>query len=345
MSANKIKVKILSRLTVPEWLRYFPEQEPEWGNCRFLFSADARFYDWLVVYDDIPPAGGERFSINEEILACPSSNSLLITTEPSNIKTYGNKYTSQFGHVLTSQEEWALPHRDRIYSQPALHWFYGAGSVSFRSWREMHDNIPKKTRNIATVCAIKKHMTKIHVRRDQFIDRLKSELPELDIYGRGIRPMDDKAEAIDDYFYHLAVENYQARHHWTEKLADAYLGLALPIYAGCPNVVDYFPEESFVLIDIFREEDAIETIKKVIRDYDYTAILPALIEARRRVLEEYSIFAVISGIIEERHQWGDGTNSVLRSRRAVLTHSPYNALSSLVFKTYVNARHWLKSVR
>ena len=341
MSSQKIRVKFIARIGEPEWLRYFPDQEPEWGDCRFLFAAAERDYDWLVVYNDIPPFADERFPVNEELLACPAANSLLITTEPSNIKTYGNRYTEQFGHVLTSQEAWALPHRDRIYSQPALHWFYGAGSNGFRSWREMHDYIPDKTRQLSTVCATKKHMTKFHIRRNRFIDRLKTELPELDIFGRGIRPMDDKAEAIDPYRYHLAVENYIGRHHWTEKLADAYLGLAFPLYAGCPNAADYFPEESFIPVNIFKQEESIENIRKFIHDDEYPSRLPALIEARRRVLEEYNIFAVISGIIKEHHQWGNAANTVLRSRRAVLTRSPLAAAGNLAFKSYVMARHRL----
>ena len=205
----------------------------------------------------------------------------------------------------------------------------------------MHDALPEKTRMLSTVCATKKHMTKVHTRRNLFIDRLKSELPDLAVFGRGVRPMDDKAEALDDFRYHLAVENYMGRNHWTEKLADSYLGLALPIYAGCPNAVEYFPHESFIPIDICQEEAAIETIKKTIRDNEYQARLPALIEARRRVLEEYNIFAVISGIIKERHQWGRAANSVLRSRRAVLSRSPLAALGNLTFKSYVMTRHWL----
>lgn len=340
MSTRKIRVKLLSRVRVPEWLRYFPDQEPEWGNCRFLFSADERDYDWLVVYNDIPPSGDERFPMNKELLACPASNTLLITNEPSNIKTYGNKFTRQFGHVLTSQETWALPHHDRIYSQPALKWFYGASSSGFRSWRKMHDHMPQKTRSISTVCATKKHMTTVHKRRNRFTDRLKAKLPEMDIYGRGIRPMDDKAEAIDDYFYHLAVENYIGKHHWTEKLSDCFLGLALPIYAGCTNITDYFPEESLVPINIFQEQEAIEKIMKVVHDNEYSARLPAILEARRRVLEEYNFFAVISGIIEKRHQTGNASNVVIRSRRSVLSHSPLAALHQVIFKTYVRTRNW-----
>ncbi|MEZ6050382.1 MAG: hypothetical protein R3C02_03185 [Planctomycetaceae bacterium] len=45
---------------------------------------------------------------------------------------------------------------------------------------------------------------------------------------------------VSDYRYHVAVENHIAEHHWTEKLADAFLGATLPFYFGCPNASDYF---------------------------------------------------------------------------------------------------------
>lgn len=341
MSSKKIKVKVVSRLREVEWQRYFPGQEPEWDNCQFLFSADERNYDWLIVYDDLPPKGNERFSMNEEILACARNNTLLVTTEPSNIKTYGKIFTSQFGHVLTSQEEWALPHQSRIFSQPALHWYYGVGPRRIRTWQEMRNARPDKSRQFSTVCANKQHMTKIHKRRNQFIHKLKTQLPEFDIFGRGVRPIDDKAEAIDHYSYHLAVENHIGKHHWTEKLSDSFLGLALPFYAGCPNAADYFPEQSFVAIDIFKEEDAIEIIKRVIHDNEYSSRLPAILEARRKLLEEYNFFAVVSGIIEERHQPGNTTNTLIRSRRAILSNSPLAALSHVIFKSCIRTRHWL----
>jgi hypothetical protein len=43
------------------------------------------------------------------------------------------------------------------------------------------------------------------------------------------------------------LENSQSPHYWTEKLTDAYLGWAFPLYVGCPNVGDYFAKESFLL--------------------------------------------------------------------------------------------------
>ena len=341
MTMQKIRVKVLSRLSEREWLRYFPGLDPEWGDCRFLFEPVERQYDWLVVYNDLPPRADERFSQSEEILACPRENSLLVTYEPATVKIYGPAFTGQFGHVLTSQTEWELPHPRRIYSQPAMRWYYGKEGSRPRTWREMVAANPVKTRQLATVAASKQHKTRVHQRRDEFIRTLQGVYPGLDIFGRGIRPITDKAEAIDTYYHHLAIENHVARHHWTEKLADCFLGLALPFYAGCPNAADYFPEESFVPIDIYRAEDAVASIRKIFHDKEYDRRLPALREARRRLLEEYNFFAVISAIIAERHQPGTAANVRLRSRRAVLRHSPAAAINHLLTKLRIRARDWL----
>ena len=105
-----IRVKFLSRLPTAQWLHQLPHGESQWGNCQFVFDPQARDYDWLVVYDDIPELPGLERHRAQEVLACPREHTLLVTTEPSSIKIYGDDYTRQFGAVLTSQAAWALPH-------------------------------------------------------------------------------------------------------------------------------------------------------------------------------------------------------------------------------------------
>src|SRR4030066_603069 len=132
-----IRIKLLSKVPPEEWLRYFPKGEPVWGNCRFEFSRDCRNYDWLVVYDDLPSSANGKQEETWEDLPCPRSQTLLVTTEPSSIKSYGAAYTAQFGHVLTSQGPGALAHPNRIYSQAGLRWFYGVARNHIRSWDEL----------------------------------------------------------------------------------------------------------------------------------------------------------------------------------------------------------------
>lgn len=341
-SAGTIRVKIMSREPARVFSRQLPP-DARWGRCRFLFDADERDYDWLVVYDDLPPVGGERRSLREERLACPGRQTLLVTTEPSSIKAYGTAYTSQFGCVLTSQEAWALPHRDRIHSQPALRWFYGLGSERVVSYDELaRAAAPDKSRDISMVWSGKKQRHTWHRKRHEFMSRIRDALPGLDVYGRGVRELDDKAEALDAYRYHIAIENHVGLHHWTEKLSDAFLGHTLPLYYGCPNVLDYFPEQSLIRIDIGNFDAALATIRAAIEGDEYTRRLPAIREARRRVLEEYNLMAVLSREIEKRHgcpaEHGAGQDTVY-SRYALRKRHPMVAVRQLYEKARARCMH------
>jgi hypothetical protein len=292
-----IRVKLYGSYSAQARARQFPGSKPIWGDCEFIFDVDCRDYDWLVIYTDLPSTH------SCEQLACSKQQTLLVTTEPSTIKIYGSDYTAQFGSVLTSQAEWALPHRRRIFSQPALQWFYGVGNNYQLTYDQMMSSPPlAKTKNLSTVCSSKQHRHTLHNRRYRFTQKLKKLIPEMEIFGQGVRPIEDKAEALDDYRYHLTIENFIGPHHWTEKLSDAFLGATLPFYSGCPNAADYFPPESFIPIDINDVDGTAEIIKNAILNNEYEKRLPHILEARRLVLEEYNLFSVLSREIEQNNR-------------------------------------------
>ncbi|MBI3432342.1 MAG: hypothetical protein HY018_09060 [Hydrogenophilales bacterium] len=330
MQRPRIRVKVLSSLPAAILLHQFPHNEPLWGECEFVFERDARDYDWLLVYDDLPQREGEPKKTTREELACPRAHTLLVTSEPSSVKIYGDSFTSQFGAVLTSQPEWALPHPQRIYSQPALHWFYGVGSREILPFDRMLDEPPvDKTRDVSMVYSPKAMRHTLHHHRARFMHWLVEHMPELDTFGRQTaRPLDDKADCLRDYRYHVAIENYIGEHHWTEKLADPFLGLSLPFYCGCPNAEAYFPEDSFIRIDIRDPQGALTTIRSAIAGNEYEKRLPALREARRRVMFEYNLFAVAAREIARLHRADAQAEpgAAILSRRALRLSSPVVAL-------------------
>jgi hypothetical protein len=330
MQRPRLRVKVLTSLPAAILMHQFPHNEPVWGECEFVFGRDARDYDWLLVYDDLPQREGEPKKTTREELACPRAHTLLVTSEPSSVKIYGDSYTSQFGAVLTSQPEWALPHPQRIYSQPALHWFYGVGSQEILPFDRMLDEPPvAKSRDVSMVYSPKAMRHTLHHHRASFMHWLVEHMPELDTFGRQtVRPLDDKADCLRDYRYHVAIENYIGEHHWTEKLADPFLGLSLPFYCGCPNAEAYFPEDSFIRIDIRDPQGALATIRAAIANNEYEKRLPALREARRRVMFEYNLFAVAAREIARLHR-DDAQRepgAVMLSRRALRLSSPVVAL-------------------
>ncbi len=291
---KKIKVKLVGRSSLADEKSGFriqsPKNEAEWGSCTFIFNPLEKDYDWLVVIDDIP-----RIMPNKvEKLSCPKENTILVTTEPSSIARYGRAFAKQFNYLLTNQDESVLPHPNAIRSQTGMLWHYGKDYDSIMSVTH-----PNKTKKISTICSNKKQGHTIHRLRYEFTKIMEERIPELDRFGRGFKWIDTKAEGLDDYEFHVTIENHFAPHVWTEKLADAFLGFTVPIYYGCPNVYEYFPEDSLIQIDITDVEGAISKIKEIISiEGEYERRLDAVKEARRRVIEEYNLLAMINNIVE-----------------------------------------------
>lgn len=348
--AALIRVKFVTKAQAPgesaeQWLRRFPGGIPRWGRCVFDFDPESRNYDWLVVYDDLPRQLGGDSRHRDELLACPRERTLLITTEPSSVKAYGRAYVQQFGHVLTSQEPWALRHPRAIHYQTGLIWFYGMQSPHGTYDAMVRaDTPPAKPALIATVCSSKRMGHTLHAARYDFTQALKARMPELEVFGHGVRPIVDKAEAVDPFSYHIAVENHVAEHHWTEKLADPFLGYSLPFYFGAPNTADYFPPESFIPINIFDVEGTERVIREAIANNEYAKRLPAIIEARKLVLENFGTFPNIARIIQERTaaQFSAADRSVndehLLARHAIRRRRPISAMLDLCDKV----RHRLR---
>ncbi len=323
------------------FLRQFPGSFPQWDSCLFEFDVDCRDYDWLIVYHDLPK---DDTFFTEEKLACPRERTMLITGEPSTITVFGSDYLRQFGCILTFQEPWAMKHPNAIFHHPGLIWHYGLPFTQgdFITWDQMAATLPpQKTKTISTVCSSRTNNLTLHSTRVDFSWRLKDELPELDIFGHGVNPMNDKAEALDPYRFHIAVENHDYKHHLTEKLPDAFLGYTLPFYHGAPNAADYFPKESFIPIDINDYQRSRDIIKSHLTNNEYDDRLPYIIEARRRVLEEQNLFAIISSKICEQNQkiTTTTTGKVIRNRSTMRIKNPLAGIRSLTMSAVTKTYH------
>lgn len=323
--------------------RQLPGNKSQWGKCRFIFDPYLQEYDWLVVYHDLPR---ERKSASIEKLRCSPEKTILITGEPSSITVYGTYYLNQFGFIITSQEPWAIKHPNTIFTQPGLIWYYGAPRVRDKRHRLTYDEIKQikpmvKTKTISTVCSKRQGRLTMHYKRYHFTKKLKAHIPELDVYGHGVKTINDKGEALDAYRYHIAVENHVYKHHLTEKLPDAFLGYTLPFYHGCPNATDYFPHESFIPINIDDLKKTVDIIQSTLANNEYHDRLPYIIEARRRVLEEYNLFAVLDREITKRE--GNIRTSppggLIMDRQTLKYKKPFFGLQREFEKIFTKIKH------
>jgi hypothetical protein len=288
-----ITVKVSNNF--PHWplLRQTPASQGIWGNCRFLVNQDVDECDWWVVYEGLMVPEKSR---------CPKSHTIFITGEPKSVKNYDPDFLRQFGTVITSQRE--IGHPRVLYQHTALPWHVGINrdseTVTFRfDDLRILGSFPKT--KIASVVCSSQTTTAGHIQRIRFIEKLKSRLgADVDIYGRGFNPIADKWDAIAPYKYHIVLENSRYAHYWSEKIADAFLAYAFPIYHGAPNLGEYFPSGSFAPIDLTDPDAALATVERVICDEVFERSLKHLASARDLVLTKYNLFAMLAELCSRK---------------------------------------------
>lgn len=147
-----------------------------------------------------------------------------------------------------------------------------------------------KTRDLSVFCS-SQVLTPSHRMRLRFVEVLKEELGTgLDWFGNGVNPTPDKWTGIAPYRYTIVLENSSVYNLFTEKIMDAYLGLAFPIYWGAPNLGNYFPEESFVPINIRDLRGSLQQIREIVTSDLAETRQAALLEAKRRTLDDHNVF-------------------------------------------------------
>ncbi|MFW6222190.1 MAG: glycosyltransferase family 10 domain-containing protein [Bacteroidota bacterium] len=267
----------------------------QWANTRYVFNNHKSQSNVLVVYDE--PHQSFQTSI-------PKKQRILFVSEPPSIKTYQPDYLNQFGIIVTPREIEGLSTDTKQHiSQLAFPWHYGVAHSNLFNGYETYDSLkamnpPTKVQEVSTIISSKrmndKHKKRIEV--TAFLqDRLGAHFHRL---GRGFKEIDDKSEGIAPYAFHLVCENNDMPHFWTEKLADSYLGYALPIFSGCPNIGDYFPKDSYVQVDFNKPEETLTIIEDILYNPDfYQSRLSAIKAARDKILNEYNLFNVINDMV------------------------------------------------
>ena len=347
---SPIKVKFLARTSADQdpalWLSLFKGRNPKIENVEFTFNMDAQDYDWLVVYEDLTALANDNKSNRAEALACARENTLFITTEPTSIKLYGPGYFGQYGHVLTQQPRDVVRHKGHIFETPPLRWYYGRPlDPDDNRYLDMDHYLSTpplpKSKDLSTVCSNKQMTVTLHQQRYNCVMGLKDILgDEFDVFGRGIRPITDKAEAMDSFRYHVAIENHVEPGHWTEKIADCFLAYCVPFYFGPPDITDYFPEGSIIPIDIFDIEGAAKIIRAEINHGSYEARLPAIIKAREQVLAQYNLMNKIAEIVSEKHNASaqPKPGEYIYGRHIYRRKKPISALRDVLHRYRVNRR-------
>lgn len=224
------------------------------------------------------------------------ANTILLTTEPRSILVYPQPYLNQFGLVCTCQQQTVHPH---VRFGPAiLPWFVGykpdgrGGYVYSQDYDTLSQpSDPSDKTRLISVITSNKAFTRGHLDRIRFVEKLKEHYgDQLDVFGRGFRPFDDKWDVLRPYRYHIVIENSSQPYYWTEKISDCFLAETFPFYYGCTNLSDYFPREAFAPIDIRQPEQAIGLIDRTIAARRFEQSAAVLAACKQTVLGKYNMF-------------------------------------------------------
>jgi hypothetical protein len=308
--------RILLSASFPESLlaRQTPGHRGQWEDHQYLFQPGETPVDAWVVYDNL------RQPLKQ---TCPTANTLLITGEPASVRQYRPHFTRQFARIWTAQPRVRHPHVTR--RNECQHWHYAMRPSHSHGQPLGFDQLvalepPQKPKLMSVVCS-NKAITPDQRQRLAFVEQLREQFGSaIDFFGRGFTDLEDKADAIWPYRYHIVLENDHTECFMTEKISDAFLGWSYPIYFGGSEAHHRFPLGSFSAIDIYRPKQAIEIIRTVLTDDTYEQSLQLIAEARHAVLYKHNLFAMLTAFWREHLSRGPArTNHLLpKSNRAAL---------------------------
>jgi len=165
-------------------------------------------------------------------------------------------------------------------------------------WEE---GVPNKTRGISLVSSRKSHLPG-HRTRNQTFDLLEKEISDLDVFGPEKKWVADKWDTLAPYRYSVVVENTSSADYITEKLVDCFLTYTLPIYFGAPNILDYYPKDSVVILPSLDPQSVVSVVRSVLEEDPWESRVHSLSLARETFLEKYSIRGMVTALISAQRQ-------------------------------------------
>lgn len=326
---RKLVVAVTTSVSHGDLQRLCPGGLLQWGDCVILLNPSRGTQcDYWIVWV------GSRD--RDQIRVAPA-NTLFIAGEPPSKKIYPSDFYEQFHRVVSNHPD--DPHPRVTTSAPGLNWHVGLDRKQdryFYGYDELSQLVAgQKSKKISVVCS---NLTTTEGQRKRllFLEKIKDEMGDQIVhYGRGFQPIADKMDAILPHRFHLVLENSCSIDYWTEKLSDAYLGWAYPIYAGCPNLADYFPERGFTAINLDQMDQSIAKIRQLMSGIPDATEGMIMAECRRRILNDYNPFARFAYWAQRFYQDGLPQRLVPITSHRAFRPFPQNIIHRI--KTYIKS--------
>jgi hypothetical protein len=264
-------IKIERYYNYPDLKRQTPNCSMQWKDFTFT-EETVDECDYLVILDYPKEDFSIKVNPNKILSVC-----LEPPNEVSKYRQYANKKVAVIYNQLDIK-------KNNMLSHGALPWHIDKDYDFLMNLK--HDHLVKEDKIVWITSD--QRSSKGHQIRMNFLDSIKG-LPFVELYGRGINPIEDKWEVLHRSKYAIAYENFQNDYYWTEKIMDCYLSYTMPIYFGCNVIENYFPKNSFIQIDP-NDKHIHLFLKEIIFSKKWEENIDAIITARNLVLNEYQLF-------------------------------------------------------
>lgn len=284
-------IKIERYYKYPDLKRQTPNCSMQWGE--FTFTEEViNECDYLVILDYPKDDFSIRVNKNNIIHLC-----LEPPNEMSKYRQYSNKKVKLNFNQLDIK-------KNNILSHGALPWHIDK-DFDFLNNLKVEDL--SKENKIVWITS-NQRATKGHKVRMDFLNKIKT-LPFVELYGRGINPIDDKWNVLHYSKYAIAYENFQNDYYWTEKIVDCYLSFTMPIYFGCNSIENFFPKNSYIQLDP-NDKHINLFLKELVVSKKWEQNLDAIATARKLILKEYQLFPFLYNQIKALDSVNGGCRSL-----------------------------------
>lgn len=303
-----LRINVLTHLVEELFIKQLPLFYKEEGVIFEINSSENIVWDYVVVYEDIDI---------EYTFLCKKGGLIFFSGEPPFVKVYSREFLNQFDHIVSSHPNDGFSSYYKM--QQSLPWYFGYDFKQkkinyFYEQLEQVRNYPK-TKKISFISSSREYLPG-HASRLNLLKKLQIRYAdEIDFFGKGINEIDDKAEGLLSYRFSICVENSNIEDYWSEKIADAFLGYTVPLYFGCKNINEYFPEDSYIPLDITNMQSVYKIIDHILEDPEdiYQKHLSGVTNARNKLLYEYNLFPSIITLTKRIQLLGEVKTITIKS--------------------------------
>jgi len=206
--------------------------------------------------------------------------------------TFSGNHQKQFNENLT-----VFGYEEHLYNKLCIetpsHTFYGGrgpwmDSLEFWSYDNLKNYNFTKIKNISSsITSLYKleGPNCIYPQRYQIAQMINEQLPFVDVYG-GWKNSPKRHDSLVDYRFNIAIENEYQKNWITEKFYDSILTDTIPIYFGCKNIKDLYPEDGYILIEDINNLEDVRNLLHNIND-NAEKIYNQKITGLKKIKEKY----------------------------------------------------------